>query len=446
MKRPVRYLVAFLAAAAVVAFALVVRSPWFAGPARPAATAETAAPAQPRAPGAAPAVSAGNPRGGGQRPAIPVTVAAVVERPLRDEVNFVAAVEPSVATTVGAEVDGRVIDLPVREGDAVAGGQTVVARIEAGPREIQLREARAAVARAREELAKLQRGYRAEEIEQRAAEVAERKAIMDRAEQDHLRAQRLHRDQMIATADRDRAESEYLAAKQAHQRALAAHRMMRTGPRPEEIAQAAAELAQAEARADRIADEIRRATVRAAITGYVVKKHVDVGVWLRPGDRIVDLIALDPVFITGPLGEREVPRLRLGQAATVSVDAYPGRSFGGRVTAIVPEADPASRTFPVRITVANPGGLLKAGMFARVAVQAGESRQGLFVPKDAVVRRGGQQFVFVVRGDAADQVKVETGVEDGALVEVRGASLAAGQRTVTLGNEFLQTGMKIAIQ
>jgi RND family efflux transporter MFP subunit len=222
--------------------------------------------------------------------------------------------------------------------------------------------------------------------------------------------------------------------------------MMQAGPRPEEIAQAEADLAQAQARADRIADEIRRTTVRAAITGYVVKKHADVGVWLRSGDKVVDLIALDPVFITGPVGEREVPRVRLGQAATVAVDAHAGKSFRGQVTAIVPGADAASRTFPVRVTVDNPNGLLKAGMFARVAVRTGEGRKGLFLPKDAVVRRGGQQFVFVVNGDAARQVKVETGAEVGGLVEVRGDGLGVGQQAVTLGNEFLQPGMKVAVQ
>jgi multidrug efflux pump subunit AcrA (membrane-fusion protein) len=386
------------------------------------------------------------PAPGQKRPAIPVKVAPVVERPLVDEISFIAAVEPSVATTIGAEVEGRIGEMPVLEGDRVAVGKTVIARIDAGPREILLREAQAAVAKAREELGKLRRGYRAEEIEQRAAETAEQKAMMDRAEQDYRRAERLHTDQIISVAERQRFEAEYLAAKQKHQRVAAAYRMMQAGPRPEEIAQAEAELAQMQARADRIADEIRRTTIRAAITGFVVKKHVDVGVWLRPGDKVVDLVALDPVFVTGAVGEREIPRLHSGQGAVVAVDAHPGRSFSGRVTAIVPGADPASRTFPVKVTVANPGGLLKAGMFARVSVRTGAGRKGLFLPKDAVVRRGGKEFVFVVNGDAAKQVSVQTGVEVGGQVEVRGDGLTAGQRVVTLGNEFLQPGMQVAPQ
>jgi multidrug efflux pump subunit AcrA (membrane-fusion protein) len=419
MVKIVRYLAALGVVGALAVGVLLTRGPGSATPPVPAASRPA------------------------ERPPIPVKVALVVERPMLDEVAFVAAVEPSVTTTMGAEVDGRIVELLVREGDPVVADQTVIARIDAGPREIQLREAGAAVVRAREERDKLRRGYRAEEIEQRAAEMAERKAIMDRAQEDLARARRLHDGGLISTAERDRFQAEYLASKEAHQRLAAAHRMLQAGPRPEEIAQAEADLAQAQARADRITDEVRRTVVRAAISGFVVKKHTDVGAWLRSGDKVADLIALDPVFVTGPVGEREVPRVQPGQVAIVNVDAHPGRTFRGRVSAIVPGADPASRTFPVRVTLENSERLLKAGMFARVAIRTGADRVGLFLPKDALVRRGGQQFVFLVSGDVATQVKVDTGPEDAGLVEVRGVGLAVGLRAVTLGNEFLQTGMKV---
>ncbi|MFQ5828820.1 MAG: efflux RND transporter periplasmic adaptor subunit [Candidatus Methylomirabilia bacterium] len=374
---------------------------------------------------------------------IPVKVVPVVERPVVEEVRFIATVEPSVATTVGADVSGRVMEMRALEGDHVEVGKTVLARLDPTPRQIQLREAMADVAKAREGLEKLRRGYREEEVAQRAAEVAEQQAVLDRAEADFNRAERLHEDQIISLAELQRFKSEHLAARQKHQRMLEALRLAKAGPRPEEIAQAEAELSRARAHADRIQDEIRRTTIHAPITGFVIKKHVDVGAWVRLGDRIVDLIALDPVFITGPVGEREIGRIRLDQAAAISVDAHPGRRFEGTVTAVVPGADATSRTFPVKVTVKNPDGALKAGMFARVSVRTGRGRTGLFVPKDAIVRRGGRDFVFLVNADAAKLVRVETGPEVAGLIEVRGRGLAAGQKAVTLGNEFLQPGMKV---
>jgi membrane fusion protein (multidrug efflux system) len=127
----------------------------------------------------------------------------------------------------------------------------------------------------------------------------------------------------------------------------------------------------------------------------------------------------------------------------VTADAYPGQVFSGTVTAIVPGADTGSRAFPVRVTLRNPDARLQAGMFARVSVRTGQGRQGLFVPKDAVVRRGGQEYVFVVDGDTARQVKIEIGALVDGLVEVRARELAPGLKAITLGNEFLQPGMKI---
>jgi HlyD family secretion protein len=375
---------------------------------------------------------------------VPVKVATVVERPVAEEVRFIASVEPSVQTTIGAEVAGRVLEMVAREGHRVREG-AVLARLDTGPREIQHREALAAVAKAREELEKLRRGSRDEEVAQRAAEAAEQEALLVRAEQDYERARKLARDSIISVAELQGAESQFRAAQQRHRRAVEALRMAQAGPRREEIAQAEAELAAAEARADRITDEIRRSVIAAPTAGFVVRKRVDIGGWVQPGTPVVDLIALDPAFVTGPVGEREIRRVAVGQSATITVDAYPGATFTGQVTAVVPEANAESRTFPVKVTVPNPDARLKAGMFARVAVRAGEARPGLFVPKDAVVRRAGQELLFLVNSGTARLVPVETGVEVEDLVQVQGDGLAAGHTVVTLGNEFLQPGMKVKV-
>jgi len=376
-------------------------------------------------------------------PALPVSVALVRTQEVLDQVGFIGSVEPTVSTTVGAEVSGRVDEVGVRDGDRVVLNRTMLVRLDPRPRELQLREATAAVAKARQELDKLRRGYRAEEVAQRAADAEAQRVLLARAETDFGRARRLHADQIISIAELQRFEAEYLSTKERHRAATAALHMAQAGPRVEEIAEAEAELAQVEARAERIRDEIRRMTLLAPITGYVVRKRVEVGAWLQPGDAVADLIALDPVYVTGPVGEREIRRLRIGQPAVIALDAYPGRTFTGTVSAVLPAGDAASRTFPVKVTVPNPEGLLKASMFARVGVRTGTSRMGLFLPKDAIVRRGGQEFVFAVEGETAALVKVETGSVADGLVEVRAAGLTAGQQVVTLGNEFLQPGMKV---
>lgn len=378
----------------------------------------------------------------GQPPPISVVTAPVVSRMLQDEVSFIATLEPDVATTVSAEVAGRVIRSETREGDRVVAQKTVLAWIDPTSRQISLREAQAAVDKATEKWQQLKRGYRPEEIAQRRAEMEEQRAVLARAEEDFKRAERLYADGLISRAESDRLRSDYLATKERYQRAQAAFKLAQAGPREEEIAQAEAELREAKARYDQIAYELERTTVLAPIDGFVVKKHVEVGGWVNPGQPVAELVDLDPVYATGPVGERKISFLRKGLGATVRVDALPGRTFQGSVSHIIPQADPQSRTFPVKVAVPNPNGLLKSGMLARVTVRAKEKRQGLLVPKDALVRRGADEVIFIIENGTAREYRVKAGQPVDGFVEVSHPRLKAGQEVAILGNESLSDGAK----
>ena len=122
----------------------------------------------------------------------------------------------------------------------------------------------------------------------------------------------------------------------------------------------------------------------------------------------------------------------------------------GDVFAIVPEADPQSRTFPVKIRVKNEvgkaGPVLKAGMLARVELPVGQPRKMLMAPKDAIVLNGSKRTMFVVDETTmqVSEVAVELGVSNGDLIEVSGG-VDAGQSVVVRGNERLKTGQKVQI-
>ncbi|MDE0213878.1 MAG: efflux RND transporter periplasmic adaptor subunit, partial [Deltaproteobacteria bacterium] len=173
------------------------------------------------------------------------------------------------------------------------------------------------------------------------------------------------------------------------------------------------------------------------------RKHVDVGDWVNAGEPVADLVDLDPVFASGPVGERKIARLRTGLPANVTLDAFPGEVFSGEVAHIVPQADTRSRSFPVKVRLANARGRLKAGMLARVTVIVASGEPSVLVPKDAVVRRGPDEVVFVVSNGQAKAVKVSTGRGYRALLEIAGGDLKPGQQVVTLGNEVLRDGAKV---
>lgn len=374
---------------------------------------------------------------------IPVEVAVVVSRAIQEEIFFIATLEPDITTTVGAIVAGRVIWAGVREGDKVIFGKTILIQLDRTSREIALRETQAAVDKSRQRWEELRRGYRSEEIAQRRAEVEEQKALLARAEQDFRRAERLYRGELISLAEFERNQSEFLAAKEKHRRVLAALQLAEAGPRKEEIAQAEADSREAKARRDQVAYELDRTTLRAPLTGFLVKKHVEVGTWVNPGDPIAELVDLDPVYASGPVGERKVDLLRNGQPATVAVDALPGQSFRGTVSHIIPQADPQSRTFPVKVSIPNSDGRLKSGMLARVTIKVGEGRRGFLVPKDAVVRRGSDDVIFIVEDGLAREYRVKTGRAVKGFMEVFHGTLKPGQEVVILGNESLDDGASV---
>jgi multidrug efflux pump subunit AcrA (membrane-fusion protein) len=431
----------------------------------------------------------------GPPPEVPVVVVRVAERPVRDEVSFIGTVEPDRAVTVQAEVAGRVARTDPREGETVAGGQTVLAELDRTPNELGLKESRASAMKARQEWEKLARGYRREEIdearqtvaraearlrdleagarpqerEQTRSALAEAEARRVMTEREFRRMEQLTTQGLVAVQDRDRAWHAYEAARAQEraareqvglvdagtrpeqiQGALAEVRqaqervkLLEAGPRPEEIGQAEAEYRRAAAAIERLEDEVRRMRVVAPLTGFLIKKHVEVGAWLKTGDPVADLIALDPAYVVGPVSERDVARLSRGVRARVTLDAYPDRAFSGEVAHIVPQADPQTRAFPVKVRIRNPEYVLKSGMFARVVLEIVGTRKAVYVPKDAVLRRDNGSLVFVVENGVAKARPVRTGRAAGELLEVLNGALAAGQEVVVVGNDTLQDGAKV---
>jgi HlyD family secretion protein len=431
----------------------------------------------------------------GPPPDVPVVVVQVAERPVRDEVTFIGSVEPDRAVTVQAEVAGRVARTEPREGEPVVGGQTVIAELDRTPNELSSKEARATATKARQEWEKLARGYRQEEIdearqnvaraearvrdleagarpqerEQARSAVGEAEARRILAEREFRRMEQLASQGLVAAQERDRAWQAYEVAKsqeraareqvelveagtrpeqievaraevrQAQQRL----KLLEAGPRAEEIAQAEAEYRRATFTVERLEDELRRMRIVAPLTGFLVRKRVEVGAWLKPGDAVVDLIALDPVYVVGPVSERDVGRLTRGARARVALDAYPDRTFSGEVAHIVPQADPQSRAFPVKVRVRNPDHLLKSGMFARVALEIPGNRKAIYVPKDAVVRRDNASVVYVVEDGVAKARVVRTGQAAGELIEVMDGAVTSGQEVVVIGNDALRDGAKV---
>jgi len=191
-------------------------------------------------------------------------------------------------------------------------------------------------------------------------------------------------------------------------------------------------------------DKLRKRKIKAPVSGYVVKRHCQVGQWLGEGDPVITLVVPDPIRFMVPVPERYVPSIKKGDQAVVTFDALPGDTFQGKIEAVIPQADAGARTFPVRINISNPKGAIKPGMLGRATLPVGNPHKALLVPKDSLVLSGNRKVVYVVIDQTARLVPVETGAAHGPLIEVKG-DLKADLKVVVRGNERLRPGQPVKI-
>jgi RND family efflux transporter MFP subunit len=183
------------------------------------------------------------------------------------------------------------------------------------------------------------------------------------------------------------------------------------------------------------------------VSGFITRRYTEVGQWLEQGGKVADIVDLRTVLVRIPIHEKDIGRLQIGDTATILFDAFPERPFTGTVKHIIPQADPASRTFPVKIEVVNtPDSALKAGMSARVRLRSGMTQSAVLVPKDAVVRQAANQVVFVVQEEKARMVPIKTGRAYDGLIEVLDGTLKPGDTVVVTGNETLRDQAAVTVK
>ncbi|MGC4001560.1 MAG: efflux RND transporter periplasmic adaptor subunit [Anaeromyxobacter sp.] len=180
----------------------------------------------------------------------------------------------------------------------------------------------------------------------------------------------------------------------------------------------------------------------APATGVITRKDVVPGMRVNAGDMPYEIVDLSRVWVVADVYESELRHVKVGMSATLTLKAYPNRTFQGRVAFIAPLLDPKTRSVNVRLEFGNPTGELKPEMFGEVVLQ-GRGREGLRIPSDAVIDSGTKSVVFVALGDGKFQPReVELGDSDGAHVEVV-TGLREGDQVVTRANFLIDSESRL---
>lgn len=210
---------------------------------------------------------------------------------------------------------------------------------------------------------------------------------------------------------------------------------------------------QARAQAANLRAIIAKKTVKAPFAGRLGIRLVNLGQILREGDPIVSLQAPDPMYVNFQLPQGDLPQLQVGLPVRVTVDAALGQPFEGRITAINPEVDSATRNIRIQATLSNPEGVLRSGMFASVSVVLPQTSEVLVIPATAVHYAPYSDSVFVV--EAKDPAQPESGLvlrQQFVRIERKlgdfvalASGLKAGEQVVSTGVFKLRNGQAVVV-
>lgn len=180
-------------------------------------------------------------------------------------------------------------------------------------------------------------------------------------------------------------------------------------------------------------------TISTPIGGVLQELDVREGMTLAAGAPLARINGLDSVWLEVAVPEAQSQGIRVGQRATARLPALPGQLIEGEITAVLPEANAASRTLRVRVELPNPDGLLRPGLTAQASLAGGDDASVLLIPGEAVIRTGRRSLVMLAEpGGRYRPVEVETGRESGSqTVILRG--LEEGQQVVASGQFLLDS-------
>lgn len=346
--------------------------------------------------------------GGGGGPRLPMTVelAAVRRGDMSESIAVVGNLIGAATVEAVPKVSGRLESVSVRLGDRVSRGQRL-AKIE--DREIieQVRQSKAS-------------------FDVSAATIRQREADLKLAQTNLDRSRNLFERQLIPKQTFDDTDAKYQAA-------LAALDLAR------------AQYAQAQARMDELNINLQNTDINSPVAGFVGKRALDPGAWVTPNSSFISVVDIGVVRLVVNVVEKDLRKITPGMKADVTVDAFPGETFAGRIAHVAPVLDPATRTAQIEIEVQNSSFRLKPGMYAKVDFVVEKKENTLVLPSNAVVEVGGKKGVFQPgEGDVARFKPITIGMSQPDRVEVLDG-LAEGARVVSTGATALREGDRIVL-
>lgn len=380
--------------------------------------------------------------------AVPVVVITPRRGSISRVLSYAGTLEPKAMVTVTPKVPGRIERIDVREGDWVAKGE-IVAEMDDEVVRLQMEQAGNAYRAAEAQYEKARKGVRSGELANAEALLAQAEKDVAAAEESYERLGKLYKEGTISRTRYEDADRQVSSARTQLENARRSVQMMQQGASTEELSMAESQMKAMQSQYELAKLGLDNARIASPLPGRVVKVHTDQGNMAGQSTPLVTIVQEDPMLVRIPVPEKHYGDLteRLASlSARVRLNALPDKEYRGRVSALSPTIDPASRTFTVEVELSNGGGLLHAGMYARVELVVERIPDALLLPAAAVVTRAGKTGVFTVRQGNSQVARFTTvviGLAEGELVQIV-QGLAETDRVISEGNTFLEEGETVA--
>jgi HlyD family secretion protein len=367
-----------------------------------------------------------------EKPSLSDLTVPVQAQSLTVRVEASGTVEPIDTVNVSSEVAGRLSQLYVDRGDQVRAGQ-VLARLDFVEQEAQEDQAKARLAEAEADYAKVRNGSRREEINRAQAQVLSAQARVDLSAKKLERYSFLVKEGASAQLDLDEIVQEEQSDRAGLNEAQQQLQELSTGSRPEDIQQAAARVAIARGELQEIQAQLNKTAIKAPFDGIVTQKHANIGAIITPTmaaaessasatpSSVLELASGLEVLVDVP--EANIARINIGQQVNIIADAYPNQTFVGQVRQIEPEAvsEEDVTSFRVRVKVAQQS-KLRSGMNVDAIFIGQPIAKAMVVPTVAVTNHNDQMGVLIPdqQGDAKFQPVTVGVTQDGKTQIIKG--------------------------
>ncbi|MBI5189693.1 MAG: efflux RND transporter periplasmic adaptor subunit [Nitrospirae bacterium] len=353
-----------------------------------------------------------------------------------------STIESEHNVTVSAQRMGRIVRLPVEEGDFVKEGQ-LIAELDRADVLAELSQAGANLALAKSRLAQSEAGMVIEKATS-ASTVEEAKSVLKESEGNLTRSKTLFERGMISQQDRDAAQRTYDVAKARYESAIASLDVSKV--REAEVSAARSSVKQAAAAVESVEVQLGYCTIKSPIDGVISKRPVDIGEMVSLGSVIVEMLDPEDIYVLSTIDEVDVSKLRVGMPVKVHVDALPEKLLDAEITRISPIVSGSkqeTRTFEVRTAFREEVEFLKPGMSADIEVISRVMKGIIHVPAQAVLDRDGRKLVYIVEDGKAKLVPVTVGYMSWSDAELTGG-IKEGDRVITTPDASgLKDGSKV---